>query len=213
MNLEKILSRIEKHALKTSLYSCISDNLSKLTLEEKKEAAKYYAKVAKEEIQKDDVFAYEKQIGKYFRKNDKLDPSSENLMILKENEKFSLITCALYSVLPFSVNPTLKDKEYEIIVEILKCNDIKPSGLSLERLYETQKSKLSETLIADTKNLYIALIKHHECVRSAATSTLKLMYTISSMLEEKPGIRKFGILDSFENSLKAKKIGYEAIYK
>lgn len=209
--IEKIINKIEKQIDKKTIYSSLAQNLTKLSIEEKQEVANYYLQIAKKEIMRSDVFAMEKQVGKYFRKNDDLQ-ENENLILLNELERNSLIVCSLYSMLPFN-NPLLMEREYNIIINLFKQNNIKPCGLSLERLYETQKAKLSDTLINDIKNLYVKLIKHHENVKTSATATLKLLYTVSSMIEAKPGVRKFAVLDAFENRLKDVKIGYESIYK
>lgn len=211
MNLEKILERIEKHALKTSMYAGISENLSKLSIEEKKIAASYYAKEALRCMYIEDVYTEEKLIKKYFRVNSTLDSNSKKLIILNKEEKDYLIIAALYSVLPLNLNDELKLKEFDYVVEILKELNIKPINLSYKRLFELQEFKKTDVLIEDVKNLFLLLIKQYNTIADSANQTLKLIYTISSMVEEKPCVRKFSILGAFETNIQEKRIGYTEI--
>ncbi len=211
MNLDKLLQRIERHALKTSLYACISENLLELTSDEKKLAANYYAKEAKRFIDIEDIYTEEKLVKKYFRNNSELDSNSKKLILLNQEEKDYLIIASLYSVLPLNSNDNLKENEFNVIVEILKELNIKPINLSYKRLYELQEFKKADVLIEDIKNLFLLLIKQYNTVADSANATLKLIYTISSMVEEKPGVRKFSILGAFETNIKEKRIGYTEI--
>lgn len=209
MNLEKILERIEKRALKTSLYAGISENLSKLSLEEKKLAASYYAQEAKRFMDIEEIYTEEKFIKKYFRAN--LDSNSRKLIVLNKEEKDYLIIAALYSVLPLNLNDDLKNREFEIVVKVLKELNIKPINLSYKRLFELQEFKQTDVLIEDIKNLFLLLIKQYNTIADSANATLKLIYTISSMVEEKPCVRKFSVLGAFETNIKEKRIGYTEI--
>lgn len=211
MNLEKLLLKVEKTATKYSLYAGISKNLSTLTLEEKFEVAKYYAKESIRFMNIEDIYTEEKLIKKYFRNTSNLDPSSKKLMILTKEEKDYLIIASLYSVLPLNLNDELKNKEFNNVSEILKYINIKPINLSYKRLYELQTSKQAAILIDDIKNLFLLLIKQYNTIADSAHATLKLIYTISSMVEEKPCVRKFSILGAFESNIKEKRIGYTEI--